>query len=137
MLKNISLAVVLLGAVVPVVGALPALAQGATCAPPPAPAVVDPAKATVDQMRGLLSAAQGFMAASDAYQTCIGNDIQAQKDQAKKDSKPFDTAIETAANAKVDANQALKVKVGADANASLQAFKKAHACADKPLASCQ
>jgi hypothetical protein len=137
MLKNITLAMVLLGAVVPVAGTLPALAQGATCNAPPAPAIVDPAKATVEQMRGLLSSAQGFMAASDAYQTCLGNDLQAQKDQAKKDNKPFDAAIETAMNAKVDANQGLKVKVGNDANAALLAFKKAHACDGKPLANCQ
>ena len=132
MLKKITLAMVLLGA-----GALPAFAQGATCTAPTAPAVVDPAKATVDQIRGLLSAAQGFMAASDTYQACVGNDLQAQKDQAKKDNKPFDTAIETAANAKVDANQGLKVKVGTDANTAILAFKKVHSCDGKPLASCQ
>ena len=130
MFKKIVLAVA-------VAGASPAWAQGATCTAPAMPVPVDPAKATVDQMRGVLTSAQGFIAASDAYQNCLSSDVQAQKDQAKKDSKPFDAAIEAAMDAKVAANQKDKEKVGADANAAITAFKKAHACEGKQLSACQ
>jgi hypothetical protein len=132
MFKKIILAAVLASA-----AALPAFAQGATCAAPAAPAVpADPAKASADDMRNLLAGANGFMKASDTYQQCLGNDIAAQKAAATKD-KPFDPAIEKADLALVDTNQNLKQKVGTDANTALTAFKKAHNCDGKPLASCQ
>ncbi len=132
MLKKIILVAVLAS-----VGALPAFAQGATCAAPAAPAVpADPAKATADDMRTMLSGANGFMKSSDTYQQCLGNDIATQKAAATKD-KPFDPAIEKADLALVDTNQNLKQKVGMDANTALNAFKKAHNCDGKPLASCQ
>ena len=132
MLKKITLAMVLASAC-----SLPAMAQGASCNAPAAPAIVDPAKATVDQIRGVLTSAQGFIAASDTYQLCLGSALQAQKDQAKKDNKPFDTALEAAMNAKVQANQDLKVKVGNDANTAITAYKKVHGCEGKLLAACQ
>ena len=56
MLKKIILVAVLASA-----SALPAFAQGATCAAPAAPAVpADPVKATADDMRALLAGANGY-----------------------------------------------------------------------------
>jgi hypothetical protein len=132
MFKKIILVAVLASA-----SALPAFAQGATCAAPAAPAVpADPAKATADDMRTLLAGANGFMKASDTYQQCVDSYTTAQKAAATED-KPFDPAIEKADMALIDANQNLKQKVGLDANTAITAFKKAHNCDGKPLASCQ
>jgi len=130
MLRKITLAALLAGA-----ATLPALAQGAACTAPAVPAMADPAKGTVDQMRAMLTSAQGFITASDTYQTCLGQDIANQKAAATPD-KPFDPAIEKADMDKASANQAMKEKVGADATAVLNSFKKAHNCDGKPLASC-
>jgi len=130
MLKTMMLAALLAGA-----GVLPAIAQGAVCKEPAAPILPDPAKATVEQMRAVLTGAQGFMSASDSYQECLGTNLDAQKKAATAD-KPFDPAVEKATMDKVDANQAMKQKVGNDANMVLTAFRKAHNCDGKPLASC-
>lgn len=132
MLKKIALAMLLASA-----GALPAFAQGTICTAPPMPVSVDPSKATVDQVRALLAATQGFIGASDAYESCLGNDLQAQKDQARSSSRPFDPAIEAAINAKIAANQKDKEKVGGDADIFVSAFKKTHACEGKQLNACQ
>ena len=130
MFKKMMLAVVLVGA-----GVLPAFAQGAICKEPATPVLPDPAKATVEQMRGVLTGAQGFMSASDSYQDCLSTNLDAQKKAATAD-KPFDTGLEKAAMDKIEANQAMKQKVGNDANLVLTAFRKAHNCDGKPLASC-
>lgn len=120
MLKKIGLAMVLVSA-----GALPALAQGAACTAPVAPAAIDGSKVTIDQLRAAITDAKGFIAASDTYQSCIGNDITAQKAAATKD-KPFDPAIEKADLAKVSDNQAQKQKVGDAINGAIGDYKKAH-----------
>lgn len=120
MLKSVSLAVILAAA-----GAIPAMAQGAACAAPKAPAAVDGAKITIDQLRGAINDAKSFIAASDSYQTCIGNDIAAQKAAATPD-KPFNAALEAVAMQKVNDNQAQKQKVGDAINGAIADYKKAH-----------
>ena len=69
-----------------------------------------------------------FQSASDDYQSCLVDDLKQQKAEAAKGqgSKPLDPSIEQAVNAKIDANQRLKEKVGAELNVSIQAYKKAH-----------
>ena len=120
-----------------VAGASPLRAQVSACTAPVTPAFIDPAGATGDQLRGLLAAAQAFIAASNAYQACLNDDLQAQKDQASKESKPLDPAIEAQVRTKLAANQRDKEKVGNEATNFVSEFKSTHTCEGKPLASCQ
>jgi hypothetical protein len=66
-----------------------------------------------------------FIKASDDYQACLVSDLQAQKDKAAKakDPKPLDPSIEAGVNAKLEANQSLKEKVGGEFNAAVAAYK--------------
>ena len=118
MLKKFALAMILASV------AAPAMAQSA-CTAPVAPAAIDGTKVTIDQLRAAINDAKAFIAASDTYQTCVGDDIAKQKAAATKD-KPFDGAIEAAAMAKVNDNQAQKQKVGDAINGAIGAYKKAH-----------
>jgi hypothetical protein len=120
MLKITGLAIALL-----VAGALPVMAQAA-CIAPVAPAKVDGSTVTKDQLLASIKDAKAFIAASDTYQDCLGADLKAQKDQATADKKPLDPGIEAGINAKVNDNQAQKVKVGAEINAAVGDYKKVH-----------
>ena len=108
--------------------ASPSFAAGASCENPIAPTQVDGAKATQQQMKDAIQDFKTFQAASDDYQQCLVDDLKAQKVEAAKakDPKPLDPAIEQGVNAKIDANQRLKEKVGGELNASVQAYKAAH-----------
>lgn len=117
---------IMLAAVLMLGSAAPALAQSA-CTEPAAPAAVDGTTATADQIRAAIAAAKGFIAQSDVYQECLGKEVEAAKAQAAADKKPFDQSIADTAMAKADANQKEKEKVGADINASIGVYKKAHA----------
>jgi hypothetical protein len=95
-----------------VLSAMPAFAQMG-CSDPIAPSAVDGSKATEEQMKDAHNDVTTFIKASDDYQQCLVDQLNsAKKDAAKhagdKNAKPFDPAIETAANAKIDANQRLK-----------------------------
>jgi hypothetical protein len=110
--------------------AVPAFAQMG-CSDPIAPSAVNGATATEQQMKDAHSDVMNFMKSSDDYQQCLLNQVKAAKaDAAKhagdKNAKPFDPTIETAANAKIDANQRLKEKVGAEFNAAVAGYKAAH-----------
>jgi len=118
MFKKFTLAMILACA------SVPAMAQGA-CNAPKAPAAVDGSKVTVDQLKAAIADVKAFIDASDTYQTCIGNDLTQQKAAATPD-KPFNPAIEAAAMAKVNDNQAQKEKVGAAINSAIGEYKKAH-----------
>jgi hypothetical protein len=104
--------------------AAPAMAQ-TTCTPPDQPASIDGSTASLDQLKAAISAAKQFIASSDAYQLCLGNDIDTQKAAATPD-KPFDKTIATRDMALGAANQKLKESVGASVNAAIAAYKKAH-----------
>jgi hypothetical protein len=106
--------------------AAPALAQSA-CTEPGTPAAVDGATASADEIRAGIAAAKSFIAQSDVYQECLGKEVEAAKAQAAADKKPFDQSIADSAMAKAEANQKAKEKVGADINASIGVYKKAHA----------
>lgn len=113
-----------------VLSAVPAFAQMG-CSDPIAPSAVSGATATEQQMKDAHSDVLNFMKSSDDYQQCLLNQVKAAKaDAAKhagdKNAKPFDPAVETAATAKVDANQRLKEKVGAEYNAAVAGYKAAH-----------
>lgn len=117
-----------LGAAVLLISAMPALAQSTSCVNPIAPAAIDGAKATEQQMKDAHDDVVNFIKSSDDYQQCIINDLAAQKREAAKakDAKPLDPAIEQAASAKIDGNQRMKEKVGAEYNAAVQGYKGAH-----------
>jgi hypothetical protein len=114
-----------------VLSAVPAFAQFDACMNPIAPAAVDGSKATTAQMNGAHDDVVNFIKSSDDYQQCLLNVVtdlkrQAAKHAGEKDAKPFDPAIATEANAKIDANQRMKEKVGAEFNAAVHAYQAAH-----------
>lgn len=106
----------------------PSFAAGSACEDPIAPTQIDGTKATAKQMKDAIQDFKTFQAASDDYQSCLVDDLKLQKTEAAKgkDPKPLDPSVEQAVNAKIDANQRLKEKVGAELNASVQAYKAAH-----------
>ena len=106
--------------------AVPALA--ANCNDPIPPTVVDGTKATEQQMKDAISDFKNFQSASDDYQACLLADLKAQKDAAAKakDPKPLDPAIESGVNAKIQANQSEKEKLGGELNAQIIAYKQSH-----------
>jgi len=106
-------------------GILPAMAQ-ADCQAPIAPAAPDGRTSTQAQMVAAAGDARNFIAQSDVYQQCLLDYVKAQKDQATKDKRPFDKFIESGAMKKINENQADKVKVGADINNAIAAFKTSH-----------
>ena len=101
------------------------LAQAA-CTRPVAPVNPDPATATLDRIVAAKNQVAAFIADSDAYQTCMLDDIKAQKDAAKKSKIKFDKAVDKAAQAEIDANQADKEAAGTGFNALVKAYKAAH-----------
>jgi hypothetical protein len=117
-----------LAAVALLISAAPALAQSACGGAPIAPAAVDGSKATEAQMKDAHDDVVNFIKASDDFQSCVIADLARQKREAAKANPPktLDAAVEASANAKVDGNQKTKEKVGAEYNASVQAYKAAH-----------
>lgn len=108
--------------------AAPALADSSSCYEPYPPAAVDGNTATKAQMESAVKDVKSFIAASDDYQSCLLSDLAQQKRAAarSKDKTPLDPSIEQGVDAKVNANQALKVKVGGEFNAAVQAYKAKH-----------
>lgn len=106
------------------IAALPALAQTA-CVAPDRPAEIDGTTVSLDQLKAAIGTVKQFIAASDAYQACLGKEIDTQKAAATKD-KPFDKAFADRNLALADANQKLKEQVGGSVNAAIVAYKKAH-----------
>jgi hypothetical protein len=102
----------------------PALA--ADCARPAAPAKIDGATATMEQLQAGKAEVTAFMGASDTYQSCLLDDLEAQRKAAKAEKKKLDPAVAKATDAKVSENQADKEKVGADFNGAVKAYKAAH-----------
>jgi hypothetical protein len=119
-LKTLGLAAVLVTA-----SAVPALADSA-CMEPIAPAAVDGGTATLDQMKATQSDVKMFLKQSDDYQGCLFKELNDQKKAALKDKKDLDPSVEAGVNAKVQENQQLKEKVGAEFNASVAAYNAKH-----------
>jgi hypothetical protein len=120
MLKTIGLAVALVAC-----SALPVLAQAA-CTAPTAPAAVDGGTATKDQLLAGIKDAKAFIAASDAYQACLSQNLDAQRQVAAANKVPLDPSIEKDVAAKGADSQAQKEKVGAQINAAVGDYKKVH-----------
>ena len=107
------------------VSALPAAAQG-MCAEPIAPAAIDGATATGAQIQAALLDVKTFLKQSDDYQDCLLRELNEAKADALKAKKDVDPSLEPAMNKKVQANQALKEKVGAEFNAAALAYNAKH-----------
>lgn len=107
------------------VSALPAFAASA-CSEPIAPAAVNGATSTEAQMHAALDDVKTFLKQSDDYQMCLLKELKDANDAAIKAKKDPDPALDTATKAKIQANQTLKEKVGAEYNAAVGDFKKAH-----------
>ena len=105
--------------------AVPALAAS-SCAEPIAPAAVAGATATSAQMNAAHDDVMTFLKQSDDYQMCVLRELKEANDAAKKAKKDPDPALETEVKARIQANQSLKEKVGAEFNAAVGDYKKAH-----------
>ncbi|MGN6515123.1 MAG: hypothetical protein ACTHLR_04700 [Rhizomicrobium sp.] len=110
------------------ISAVPAMAQGMCGDAPIPPAALDGSKATEAQMKDAHDDVVNFIKSSDDYQSCLFADLARQKREAAKakDPKPLDPSIAQGVSAKVDANQKMKEKVGAEFNAAVVAYKAAH-----------
>ncbi|HXJ01856.1 MAG TPA: hypothetical protein VNH44_11570 [Micropepsaceae bacterium] len=116
---------ILLSAVALTMLAAPAFAQD-RCSSPLAPVVPDGKTSTVAQLSQAAKDVVAFIKASDEYQTCLLAAIAEQDKLAKDPKNPPDPAIKKALEAKGDANQAEKVRVGTAYNAAAAAYKAAH-----------
>lgn len=103
-------------------------AMAADCNEPIPPTMLDGSKATEQQMRDAISDFKTFQAASDDYQSCMLADLKQQQEAAAKakDPKPLDPAIQSGIQAKINANQSEKEKLGGELNAQIIAYKQSH-----------
>ncbi|HEX3809817.1 MAG TPA: hypothetical protein VHW02_08940 [Rhizomicrobium sp.] len=110
------------------IAATPAFADSNSCSDPIAPTAINGATATEQEMKDAQQDVKIFLKASDDYQSCMVLDLRNQKIAAakKKDPKPLDPSIGQAVDARVDANQKLKERVGAEFNAAVIAYKGRH-----------
>ena len=106
------------------IGGASAMAE-TRCIAPERPSTIDGATGTLDQLNLSINDTKSFMARSDAYQDCLGGEIDAQKVIATH-KKPFDEAITDRNLELVVANQKMKENVGSSINAAIASYKKAH-----------
>jgi hypothetical protein len=115
----------LLTAAALVVATAPAFTQD-RCSAPIAPVVPNGKTATVTQLSQAAKDVVAFIRASDDYQTCLLAEIAEQDKLAKDPKNPADPAVKKGLEAKGDANQAEKVRVGTAYNAAAAAYKAEH-----------
>ena len=108
--------------------AAPALADSSSCSEPYPPTAIDGNTATADQMKAAHNDVVNFIKSSDDYQSCLNADYQAQSQAAakSKDKKPLDPSIKADVEARLEANQKEKEKVGAEFNTAVVAYKAKH-----------
>ena len=108
--------------------AAPALADSSSCSEPYPPTAIDGNTATADQMKAAHNDVVNFIKSSDDYQSCLNADYTAQAQAAakSKDKKPLDPSIKADVEAKLEANQKEKEKVGAEFNTAVVAYKAKH-----------
>jgi len=121
MLRKFGLAAILLAAC-----AAPALADD-TCQAPPVPVSVDGATATTDAMRAAIKNVNDYQASVEKYKQCVSDYVTAQNAAADKDKKAHDAAMIQSEGDKVTAADAAKQKAVDGINASIAAYKAAHA----------
>ena len=131
MLKSFALA-----SVFAAVSVLPAFGQD-SCSEPIPPAVVNGTAASEKQMNDATQDAKMFLKQSADYQDCLIGDLKAQQAAAAHNKKQLDPSIADGVQAKIDANQKLKEKVGTELNGEVMHYCRAHskvAGCDKVLA---
>jgi tetratricopeptide (TPR) repeat protein len=108
--------------------AQPGSGQEDACHEPPAPGDVDGTTASQQQMKDAIQNFQLFQTASDAYQRCLVSDLKAQQAAAASANPPAtpDPSVTADANARINANQQLKERVGQSLNAAIAAYKAIH-----------
>ena len=121
MFKAMGLAVVLVA-----LGAGPSFAAISDCSDPIAPAAINGNAATKEQIHSALEDVKSFLKQSDDYQVCLLKELDDANRQAKKDKKDPDPALDADVRARIQANQTLKERVGAEFNAAAQAFNAKH-----------
>ena len=106
--------------------AAPALPAPAVCEAPAAPADIDGATATMEQVLAAKAAVAGFISASDAYQSCLVDDIKTRRAAAKAAKARFNESEAKTVSEQINANQRDKERVGKAFNNAVKAFKAAH-----------
>ena len=86
----------------------------------------NPFAATKEQIHSALEDVKSFLKQSDDYQVCLLKELDDANRQAKKDKKDPDPALDADVRARIQANQTLKERVGAEFNAAAQAFNAKH-----------
>jgi len=111
-----------------VLAATPAFADLSSCYEPIPPAAVDGSTATEKQMKSAQTDVKDFIKSSDDYQICLNSELIAMKRKAdqSKDKTPLDPSIQAGVQVRIDSNQKLKEKVGAEFNAAVMAYKAKH-----------
>jgi hypothetical protein len=105
--------------------AAPAFAQD-RCSAPIAPVVPNGKTAAAAELVQAQKDVVAFIKQSDDYQSCLLAEIAAEEKEAKDNKKDPDPAVRKALEAKGDANQKEKVRVGTEYNAAATAYKAAH-----------
>jgi hypothetical protein len=77
-------------------------------------------------MNGAHEDVMTFIKQSDDFQLCLYKELDDAKQDALKNKKQIDPALEPAVAKKVDGNQHLKEKVGGEFNAAVIAYKAKH-----------
>ena len=121
MLKSVALAGVFTVAI-----AFPAFAQN-SCSEPIPPAPLSGGSASEKQINDATKDAKIFLKQSGDYQDCLMQDLKAQEAAAAHNKKQLDPSVAGEVQAKIDANQKLKERVGTELNTAVYQFCQAHA----------
>jgi hypothetical protein len=108
-----------------VVFALPALAQN-SCSEPIPPAPLNGGAASEKQINDATKDVKTFLKQSSDYQDCLLQDLKAQQKAAQHDKKQLDPSIAGDVQARIDANQKLKERVGNELNTAVYHFCQTH-----------
>jgi hypothetical protein len=121
MLKSVALAGVFTVAL-----ALPSFAQD-SCSEPIPPAPINGSAANEKQVNDATKDAKMFLKQSADYQECLMQDLRVQAAAAQHNKKQLDPSVAGEIQAKIDANQKLKERVGTELNTAVYQFCQAHA----------
>jgi len=108
----------------------PAFAALSDCSEPYPPAAVDGSTATEDKMAAARKDVMTFISDSDSYQLCLNSQLVEMKRKAAsekdKDKQKIDPGIQAGVASKLDSNQKLKERVGAEYNTAVTAYNAKH-----------
>src|ERR1700755_2706541 len=110
----------------------PAFADLTDCSEPYAPAAVDGSTASEEKMSAARKDVMTFISDSDNYQMCLNSQLIGMKkkggaERAKdKVKKPLDPSVQADVAARLDANQKMKERVGAEYNTAVTAYQAKH-----------